>query len=374
MSKPKILFFITKSNWGGAQKYVFDLATNNDIREKYITKVVLGGRGELANKLLEENIEVVFSKYLLNSLNSLKLFFSIHENISIILKEKPQIVHTNSSFAGISIGVACFLLGQKSVFTVHGWPHNEKRNIFIKTILKITMWMVVFFHTKTIAVSKKNCEQIPFSKLPFLNLKNKISIIYNGINEIDFENFKNVKTLNKNVINLVTIAEINSNKNHEFILDTLSLLPDNLQWNYYIFGRGKDEDHLLQRIINHKYKDKIIFLGFLQDAKKYLSSFDIFLLGSITESLAYVLMEAGLAKLAVICTNVGGLPEIIDDNKTGYLVNLKDTQTFSEKIKTLIENKDLRTKFGNNLYKKVSTNFTQEKMVRQTLEIYNKLL
>ncbi len=369
MTKPKILFFITKSNWGGAQKYVFDLATDKLVLENFLAKVVLGGNGELADKLKIQNIEVLFSKHLTNSLNPIKLIFSIFENIKIILNEKPDIVHTNSSFAGIAIGTACFILRQKSIFTVHGWPQNEDRNVLVKTILKITMWFVVFFHTKTIAVSKKNQEQTP----SFLNLKNKVVVIYNGIGEIDFQNFNQIKILNKNVVNLVTIAEINKNKNYQFILEALSLLPENLNWNYYIIGSGSDEKQLSEKIIKHKFKEKIIFVGFVKDAKKYLTSFDIFLLGSLTESFAYVLLEAGLSKLPVICTNVGGLPEIVEDNKTGFLVNLKDVSTFSEKIKLLIENIDLRKKFGESLHEKVSTNFASEKMIEETLGLYKRL-
>jgi glycosyltransferase involved in cell wall biosynthesis len=362
--KPKLIFFITKAFWGGAQKYVFDLATSKKYRENFDVVVVVGGGGELVEKLEACGVRVLQAKYLKNSLNPITLFLSVLENVKIILQEKPKLIHNNSSFSGISIGCASFVTGTKSIFTIHGWTFNEDRSKVQKNILKLAFWFILFFHKKTISVSKKIYEQTP----NFLNMKKKSKIIYNGVDEPIFETLNLVEVNAK--VKLVTVAEINKNKNHQLILSALSLLPENLQqtWEYYIIGDGEEKENLVAKINSHIYKDNIKYLGKVNDASKYLQNFDIFLLSSITEALGYVLIEAGFAKLATVATNVGGIPEIIINNENGYLIDNFDATVFAEKIKLLIENTEKRKELGANLYKKVSTNFTKEKMINETYD------
>lgn len=376
--KPKILFFITKSAWGGAQKYVFDLATNSTLQEKYLPIVALGGTGTLTDELKKNNVEIIRSRYLKNSLNPITLIFSIIENIQIIRTVKPEIVHTNSSFAGLSIGVACFILRQKNIFTVHGWPQNENRNFFVKVILGQAMAFVLLLHDKYICVSKKVFMQSP-NFLGVFGLKNKGSVIYNGIKvAFDFKNFNEVKILDKQVVNIVTIAELHSNKNYPLVLSALEKLPQDLKWNYHIIGDSNNSDNsekqkLHKQIIAHKYSDIIFMHGHLKDASKYLLDFDIFVIGSITEALCFVLLEAGSAKLPCIATRVGGIPEIIDDKENGILVESNNSHQMAQALEKLIRDKDLRKEYGEKLFTTVLNKFGKIEMVEKTIAQYEKL-
>lgn len=372
----KIAYFITKSNWGGAQKYVFDLS--KEMKNKYEVAVAVGGRGELFTKLEENGIEVFGLNYLKNTLNPVTLTYSIFENIKVIRNMKPDIVHNNSSFSGLSIGIACFLVKQKSVFTVHGWPQNENRSFVWKIILGQCMALVVFMHTKTICVSKKVLEQTP-KLLGLFDLKKKCELVYNGIDEkMDFADAPESFNINKNkeekIVNLVTIAELNKNKNYPLILDALNLLSKDLNWKYHIIGEGAEKENIAKQIAEYKLGNRVFLHGHVMEANKYLKNFNVFILGSITEALGYVLLEAGLAKLSCVATNVGGIPEIIDDGVNGFLVNLNEPEVMSKYISNLIQNQDLRKEIGEQLYLKVLNNFKKSDSIQKTENIYKTLM
>jgi glycosyltransferase involved in cell wall biosynthesis len=367
----KILYFITKGNWGGAQKYVFELATNCKAYN-LDAHVAIGSEGDiLERKLREANIPVLKLTHLSNSLNPIKLFLSILENISVIQKIKPDVVHTNSSFAGIAIGTACFILRQKCIFTGHGWAFNENRNRVSKGIIKLAYSFVILFHNKTICVSKKVLSQVP-KLFGIWDLKHKCSVVYNGINTDDviYKSFDEVRTLNNDVLNIVTIAELHQSKNYPLVLEALEKLPENIKWNYHMIGGGEERENLEKIISIHKYKDRIYMHGNLPGASQYLKNFDLFVLGSRTEAFCFVLLEAGLAHLASIATNVGGIPEIIDNEKNGLLVETNDSKGFSKALEKLLTDESLRKELGEKLYEKVSTNFSKTKMLESTFNLY----
>ena len=112
-------------------------------------------------------------------------------------------------------------------------------------------------------------------------------------------------------------------------------------------------------------------LGYIDDAAKYLKAFDIFVLPSISESFGYVILEAGATELPVVASRVGGIPEIIDDMKTGMLVKPKSGVKIATALEYLLNNEEKRLEFGKALKQKISQNFTKEKMVEQTLDLYS---
>jgi len=167
--KQKILYVITKSNWGGAQRYVFDLATSLD-KNLFDVVVVCGGNGLLKEKLQSENIKVVSLKTLERDINIKKELLSAKELYKIFKTEKPDIVHLNSSKAGAIGAFVARIVGiKKIIFTAHSWAFNENRSFYSKIIIEFIHWLTVFLSHKTIAVSESVKKQI--SHLPFIKTK-----------------------------------------------------------------------------------------------------------------------------------------------------------------------------------------------------------
>ena len=151
----KILYLVTKSNWGGAQKYVYDLALSFAAKGHDVT-VAFGGQGELARKLVDAGIRTVSIDSLARDINLTKELKSTLLLYRLIKKESPDIIHSNSSKAGgIGSLLGRFLGVPLVVVTIHGAPFREERSFMIRGLIYLFTWMTSLLAHKVIAVSKQ---------------------------------------------------------------------------------------------------------------------------------------------------------------------------------------------------------------------------
>lgn len=120
--KKKVFICITKSNWGGAQKYVFDIATSIN-RELFDISVLLGGNGELKKRLEEKNIKIIELENSQRDIKTKKDFGLFFELYKIFKKEKPDIIHLNSSKMGFIGALAVFVLNLYFKLTAKNYLH-----------------------------------------------------------------------------------------------------------------------------------------------------------------------------------------------------------------------------------------------------------
>lgn len=371
-SKKKVLILITKGNFGGAQRYVYEIATN--IPKNDFDVVVACGEGEtLKNKLRESGIRVIeirSSKRNINIIRDIKLFFEL---LKIIKQEKPDVLHLNSSkIGGIGSVIGRIQKVPNIVFTAHGWAFNENRNILSKIIIKFLHSVTILLSHRTIAVAEK----IKTSISSFSFIKNKMVIIYNGIKNYKLLTAKESSEklgIEKDKMVIISIAELHSNKGLDIAIKSISLLSKKMQEkiNYLIIGNGEERDSLEKLIRDLDLENNVRLVGFLPDAKIFLSAANIFLLPSRTEALPYVILEAGLAGLPIIATSVGGIPEIIKDMQNGILVPPNNSKEIAEAISYYLDHKDKQKEFGKNIKQTILELFPFSKMISETLKIYN---
>ncbi|MEK7614263.1 MAG: glycosyltransferase family 4 protein [Patescibacteria group bacterium] len=392
-NKKKILYIITKSNFGGAQRYVYDLAVNLS-KSKFGAVVAFGGSGKLREKLETAGVRTVQIKHLDRDVSLLNDFLVFVNIFQLIRKERSDILHLNSPKAG-GLGVIAgrlynfwnFILSPFQpatshqppatiIFTAHGWAFNEERPWVVKITIKIMAWLTLAFAHKTIAVSKKMSEDAPTFFIP----KNKLEIIYNGTSSGTLmarvealEALGEKLSVNKKIptVRIGTIAELHKNKGLKYAILAMSELVKEIPGlSYTIIGEGEERKNLEKLILHHKLSKVVRLAGFVDNAQRYLQAFDIFLLPSVTEALGISILEAGSAGMPVIATSVGGMPEIIDDMKTGILVRPRQPKEIASAIKFLINNPNRAEEFGKNLSKKVSENFSLETMLEKTYALY----
>ena len=181
-STKKILFIITKSVWGGAQKYVYDLAVNLP-KDRFEPIVAGGGKGIMAEKIISARLPYLEIKSFQRDINIFKEIVSFFEILKILFKTKPDIVHVSSSKAGGIAGLAIFiysvakkaakpflLLGHKgksyekapppslpfAIFTVHGWAFLENRSRWQVWLIKLASKITCLFYGKIICVSRND--------------------------------------------------------------------------------------------------------------------------------------------------------------------------------------------------------------------------
>ncbi len=374
MQKIKICHIITKSNWGGAQKYVFEIANSLD-RNTFDITVALGGNGILKEKLESAGIEVITIPNLERDISFSKELSAFWFLYKLFKKRNFDIVHLNSSKIGGLGSLAARLSGTpKIIFTAHGWAFNEDRSPAAKILIKFLYWLTILFADKTIAVSNQLLKQV--SGWPFVS--KKIEVISNGVKEIDFYEksearqklFEINQKLNAEKFLVGTIAELHPIKGLDILINAIKKTESEIDAQFIIIGEGEIRAELEKQISENNLQEKVILAGFVDNAAKYLKAFDLFVLPSRSEAMALVVLEAGLANIPVITTRVGGLPEIISDENFGKIVEPENENALSIAIINAIKNESWRKDSAENLHKRVKENFSHSQMLEKTLKIY----
>jgi len=355
----KILYGITKSNFGGAQRYVFDLATEAH-KKGFEVKVLCGGNGVLVKKLEAENIPVISLPTLGRDISLLNDWRSFSLIYRALIKELPDVFHINSSKMGLGALAARLVGTPKIIFTLHGFPWNEDRSYFQKIIIKFLVWLTIILSHQTICVAEQARNNVTDWPL----VKNKLVVVRNGLPRFNLGTRKNV------VFTVGTIAELHKIKGLDILLLAWKDFIKGREARLMIYGEGEERQNLQNMAQTLGISNSVDFKGFVLDARTYLSEFDIFVLPSRSEAMPYAPLEAGLAGVPVIATTVGGIPEIIENNISGILIPPEDSNVLSSSLVKLFEDPDLRMKLGRNLKNTVEEKFGLEKMVRDTLETY----
>ena len=375
-NKTKVLYIITKSNWGGAQRYVYDMAMGIS-KNGYEAVVALGGNGTLKEKLGGAGIRTITIPNLernVNIFSEWKVFFDL---LKIYRIERPNVIHLNSSkIGGLGALAGRFAKIKRIIFTVHGWAYKEDRNFISRKIIKFLSWLTIIFSHKTIAVSLDD-----YRTAPKLFVKKKTRMIHNGISEIKFKEKSAARnelkkyagmSIPKGALIIGTISELHKNKGLPFMIRAVhSLIKKGYNITFFIISDGEEKIRLERFIKRLGLQDRVFLTGHIDKASEFLQGFDIFTLTSVKEGLPYVLLEAGLAGLPIVATKIGGIPEIVENMKSGILVHPKNALEAERALSFLIDFKKKKEEFGNNLKEKVERDFTLEQMVADTVNLYS---
>ncbi len=389
--KKRVLFIITKSELGGSQRFLYEFTTRLN-PQKYDIGVAAGPEGnwDLLNRLNKKGIKTFKLEYLRREVSPLYDIPAVFELINLINKFKPEYLHLNSSKTGVLGSIANQILKiiklkqykkMKLIYRIGGWAFNDpsfgwKRKVWLAAE-KVTAGF------KDIIITESGPDEIQAKKL---GIKPKIEVktIHNGIDALRMEFleketaklylFKNIGKRHGKIFqkrySIGTIANFYPTKGLEYLIEAMRILK-NTDFNLIIIGDGLERKKLESKIAEYELKNDIILAGQIQDAYKYLKAFDIFILSSIKEGFPWVILEAMAAKLPIIATRVGALEEMLENGKSGILVESKNPRQMAEAIKYLLENETVRQEIAIQTHQTVLFKFTMEKMVRETEELFN---
>lgn len=373
-NKERILYVITKANWGGAQHYVFDMALGAK-ENGHDVLVVSGAPGELTRRLTAEGIASRTIDTMERDVRLAAEWKSFVALLHIIDEFKPDVLHCNSSKAGAFATLAGRIKGVPMiVFTAHAWAFNERRPLWQRVAIGAIHYLTVLLSHRTICVSEAIYAYA--SRMPFV--QNRLYVVANGIEpgalitRVEAQSYLAPQFVHTypDTVWVGTVAELHPTKGLDILIEAFSRLSPSAV--LVIIGEGHDRHTLEARIEASGVADRIMLVGFVKDAAQYLSALDIFVLPSRSEAFGYSLLEAGLASLPCIASNVGGIPEIIKDKESGILVPPNDPSTLADALHLLLTNEPLRQTLGNALYERVTRVFSKEKMVRETLSLYER--
>ncbi len=384
----KLLFVITQPVVGGAQKYVFDLAANFQNSGKYDVSVAMGGpaEGDLFKKLSAEKIKTHYLRFLGREVNFFDDFLLIFELIKILKEERPDIIHLNSSKIGLIGSLSAFFYNLvskhpvKVVFTAHGW-------IFKEDLSHLARWTVIFlarlsakFQDRIICVSQDDFNQALKHKIA---PPRKLCVVHNALET--GKKFLNKDQARAEISKIIgrsipseTIALINpgrlyATKGLGYLIEAFNKVKKELSEKeiiLIIFGDGPERENIKYQISNIKLKEVVFLAGDVSDVSKYLKGFDALVLSSTKEGLPYSILEAGLAGAPVVATNVGGIGEIIENEKNGLLVPAKNFEALVKAILDLINNTEKTGSYSAALKKTVAKRFNFQDMVERTEWVY----
>ncbi len=427
--RKKILFIITQSNFGGAQKYVFDLATGLD-KESFDVAVAAGGNGELFRRLENAGIKTVSLRWMKReAINPITDTIGLWEIYKLIKNERPDAVHLNSSKAGFSGSLAArfarfyslparqslsvggseprsagrvegsptafdsFAMRTPSgnkirvIYTVHGAVFEAAFSWPVRKLFLLLEKFTARFKDKIICVSEADRLQWLRHKVA---PKEKLVTIHNGINlNIDFATKEEARKklfakyssplFSKEGLGEIylvgSIGYFYPEKNYAALIKAAKLiktLPPAQQKRNVVFlinGDGQQR-HLLESLIKDCGLQKTFFLpGAIWPGSKFLKAFDVFVLPSTKEGFPYAILEAMAAGVPIVASDVGGIPEMIKNGQNGFLVKPNDHEALAEKILQILENPSLAQKFSASALQKVKE-FSLEKMISQTVQQY----
>lgn len=308
------------------------------------------------------------SKFLGNLTLYAKNRYLIRKKIRSI---KPDLVHFQDNFSYIGSKPFC-----PTITTLHGIQHREilfeKKSIvgFIRGHLRLIFENLVFRYNKNIiSINPYASQEIQ---------KRTTANLYMISNPIDdkFFNIPNREIANR----ILCLAPIYKLKNVIDLIKAIEKIKNDIpDIELHIGGHIKDSEYFeeMQNYINeHKLHGCIKYLGHLSEKKVIKEYEECCLLAhsSLQEISPMVIQQAMAAGKPVVATRIGGVPYLVQEGITGYLVECNDINELANKIKFLLKDNKLRNKFGKAAKEVAINNFKSETIAKLTYEVYKKIL
>lgn len=332
--------------------------------------LVLTEIGDGTKSLLKNPVEVITLDK--KPGNDLTVWIKLLKKLLLI---RPDVLHSYN-LPTLEYQLLAFLLGIRiRLHAEHGRDISDpdgvnKKYRMLRRILKplISKWVPV---SQDLSIWLKDYIGIAESK---------IKHIPNGI---DTEYFSSYEPRDKEILGLSdnskefvvgTIGRLDPIKNQKFLITIFQtiqqLRPDIADYlTMVIVGSGPEMDALNEMVHKAQLSEKIVLAGARYDIKALLNSFDLFVLPSIAEGIPMTILEAMSMGLPIVASDVGGIPEVIEDG-SGTILSPKDTLGWSQTIIGLVEDKNVRENYGIQARKRVKNKYSLQQMIVAYDDLY----
>ncbi len=215
---------------------------------------------------------------------------------------------------------------------------------------------------------------------PHLREPEKCITVHSGIDIGKFSNppaqslLRKEYALSEDTILIGNTSALAGHKDYFTFIDTVEILTHRLpSIKAFIIGKGPLENELKAYVAKKKLTDHIIFTGFRKNIIELLPSLDIFLITSTEEGLGTSILDAFAARVPVIATEAGGIPEMVKHLETGMLAKPKDSKSLASYVEQVANSPELRKSLVDKAYKKVLT-FSKEQTATKTLSAYEEIV
>lgn len=330
------------------------------------------------------------SKFLIENKNSFGVIMSHGLNVKsdirsinsikkIIHKVDPDIIYAHSTKAGALARLANISIHKKIIYNPHGWAFNEEANSILGKI-KISLFKNIeriesLFTDNIVCIS--NFER-DTAIANHITDPRKLRIIYSGI-DLDQNHCSKIDRkklgIPEDAFLVGMVARITETKAPDIFIRAAKKIKQKIPNAYFLLiGDGDLRKQAESLIKNERLEKCFLITGWVDNTSDYMNILNIGVLLSRWEGLGLVLLEYMRAGIPIIATNVGGIPDVIQDKKSGLLVPKDNVDSVACAVEKIYKEKGLATKLVINGHKEVKQRFDIKRTVLETEEMYKKIL
>ncbi|RMF63069.1 MAG: glycosyltransferase family 1 protein [Calditrichaeota bacterium] len=375
----RILHIITNLPVGGAQDNTLLTVERLD-RTTYEVSLLCAPEGDwLARVQAIPDLELIFIKQLIRRIHPWQDLVAFVKILRIIRRGRYDIVHTHSSKPGFLGRIAAKLVRVPVIIhTLHGFSFHNFMNPVIRRVFILIERFLSRLTDKIVTVSRLNLEKALALRLgrpdQFVN-------IYSGIDFSRFDRSVDVEA-KKQELGILNgekiVGMVGRLSTQKSPTDLIRAIPRVLQRTrdvrFVLVGDGelrKKSERLCREL---GVESRVMFLGFRDDIPELLHTFDVYVLPSLWEGLGRSLTEAMYTGRPVVATRVEGVPELVEHQKTGLLVEPQDVDALADSIVTLLADEKEARRLGQQAKARIDEAFHADRMVRELQQLYETTL
>lgn len=390
----RILFLITQSELGGAQRFLLELLPKLD-KQKYQISLAAGAGSTssqypLLAALKKQGIETIVLSYLRREISLFRDAHALFKITGLVKRLQPDVLFLISTKAGFLGSLAARLAQARNsetakcriIYRIGGWSFNDpwpkwKRWFFLFLEKISARWKdVIIVNNQHDLNQARSLGIIP---------QQSFRIVHNGINlkELEFLDKDEARLRLSELLpaktrsyfgpafTFGTIANFYPSKGLTILIQAARLLKEVVKQPFavVVIGDGPERKNIELGIKNNGLDKEIFLTGALENAHYYLKAFDIFVLPSVKEGFPWALLEAMAAKLPIVATDVGAVPEILKHEKSGLIVKPSQPQLLSAAIVRLMHNDRFCRELSIEAHQTMLSKFQLGKMVKEIGQI-----
>jgi glycosyltransferase involved in cell wall biosynthesis len=383
MSKLKVVHILSRLNIGGTASHVI-LATRG-LRDRGVEALLITGRedpreGNMFSLAEAKNVQPILIPSLRRAISPLRDLAAGYQIWKILRREKPQIVHTHASKAGVLGRIAALLAGVPvRIHTFHG---HVLQDYFHPHVSRIFIWIERALARRSdaiIGVSSEVCSQ-----LIDMGIAESDKVRHIGIGlelepfaDCDRERGKLKAELGiPNDIPVVgMIARLAPVKGYEVFFQATARLTQQMNGRvrFLVIGDGPLRHSLEAQVRDMGLGQAVIFTGFREDLVRIYADLDVVALSSHNEGTPVTLIEAAAAGRPGVATRVGGVPELIEDGVNGFLVEKGDWQALADRMAWLLAHPEEARRMGQSGRQRVLEAFSVQRLIDDLVRLYREL-
>lgn len=381
MAKIKVIRIIDRLNIGGPGIHVVLLTKGLD-KEKFETILIAGkvdkDEGDMSYFAKEWGVEPLFIPELGRRISLFSDWIAFWKILKILLREKPNIVHTHKSKAGAIGRLAAWIAGVPIIIhtfhghVFHGYFGKGKTWLFLMIERILAKWT-----RKIIVLSPLQLQEI--SRKFRIAHPSKMIVIPLGFDFSPFLEMEKYKgrlrqewNIKEEEIVVGIVARLCPIKNHAMFLKAARLVLNHTdKIKFVIIGDGELKQELVSMTKELQLSDHVVFTGWIYCPAAIYADLDIVALTSLNEGTPVTIIEAMFCKKPVIATLVGGVPDLIVHEQTGFLVKPNDIECFASLLLTLAHDPQKRKEMGEAGYTKIHEKYSHQRLMRDIENLYS---